>query len=225
MPGRATSGTLDAAHLGLYGVYRWGAAYLAGTLSYSHFDNDTTRTISSVGPAETAKGRFGSDQLGGRLQAGYKFAFDRFAVTPFAAVQYLQLWQHSYSEASITGAGTPGILGLNLQARTITSLPTFLGAQIDTRIAMAHGVTWVLFARASWVHEFMPDRNISAAMSLLPTGTFIVDGPRAASDAARIEAGGNLYVTKNVAFFGNFVGEYSNSTSSNAGNGGLRVTW
>jgi uncharacterized protein with beta-barrel porin domain len=56
-------------------------------------------------------------------------------------------------------------------------------------------------------------------------GTFIVDGPRAASDAARIEAGSNLYVTRNVAFFGNFIGEYSNRTSSNAGNGGLRVTW
>jgi outer membrane autotransporter protein len=83
----------------------------------------------------------------------------------------------------------------------------------------------VPFVRASWVHEFMPDRNIAAAMGLLPTGTFIVDGPRAASDSARIEAGSNLYVTRNIAFFGNFIGEYSNRSSSNAGNGGLRVTW
>jgi uncharacterized protein with beta-barrel porin domain len=225
VPGRATNGTLDAAHLGVYGVYRRGAAYLAGTLSYSHFDNSTIRTISGVGPRETATGRFGSDQFGGRLQAGYKFAFDRFAVTPFAAVQYLQLWQRGYAEASVTGAGTPGILGLSFQERTIASLPTFLGAQVDTRIAFAHGVTWAPFARASWVHEFMPDRSVAAAIGVLPTGTFIVDGPRAASDAARIEAGSNLYVTTNVAFFGNFVGEYSSRGASSAGNGGLRVVW
>jgi outer membrane autotransporter protein len=225
VPGRATNGTLDAAHLGLYGVQRWGAAYLAGTLSVSHFNNSTSRTITGIGPTETALGQFASDQFGGRLQAGYKLAFDRFAVTPFAAVQYLALWQHGYSEASFTTAGAPGILGLNVQGRTISSLPTFLGAQVDTRIAFAHGVTWAPFARASWVHEFMPDRSVAAALGVLPTGTFIVDGPRASSDAARIEAGSNLYVARNVAFFGNFVGEYSSRSSSNAGNGGLRVTW
>jgi outer membrane autotransporter protein len=79
--------------------------------------------------------------------------------------------------------------------------------------------------RASWVHEFMPDRNISAGLGVLPTGTFIVDGPRAAKDAARVEAGASFYVTRNVAFVANFVGEYSSHTSGSAGNGGLKVAW
>jgi uncharacterized protein with beta-barrel porin domain len=221
----STSGRLEAGHLGVYGAYRWGATHVAGTLSYSHFENDTNRTISGVGPTETAKGQFSSDQFGGRLQVGHKFVFDRFAVTPFAAVQYMQLWQRAYTEASSAGFGVPGILGLSFQSRTVPSLPTFLGAEINTRIAVAHGAVWAPFVRASWVHEFMPDRTVSAAMSILPTGTFIVDGPRAARDAARIEAGSNFYVTRNVAFFANFVGEYSGQTSSNAGNGGIRVSW
>jgi uncharacterized protein with beta-barrel porin domain len=221
----STSGRLEAGHLGVYGAYRWGATHVAGTLSYSHFENDTNRTISGVGPTETAKGQFSSDQFGGRLQVGHKFVFDRFAVTPFAAVQYMQLWQRAYTEASSAGFGVPGILGLSFQSRTVSSLPTFLGAEINTRIAVAHGAVWAPFVRASWVHEFMPDRTVAAAMSILPTGTFIVDGPRAARDAARIEAGSNLYLTKNIAVFGNFVGEYSGQTSSNAGNGGIRVSW
>jgi uncharacterized protein with beta-barrel porin domain len=225
VPGLSTSGRLNAAHFGMYGVYRWGATHVAGTLSYSHFTNDTTRTITGVGPTETAKGRFDSDQFGGRLQVGHQFMFDRFAVTPFAAVQYMQLWQHAYAETSFVGAGVPGILGLNFQSRTISSLPTFLGAEINTRIAVAHGAVWAPFVRASWVHEFMPDRTVAAAMSILPTGTFIVDGPRAARDAARIEAGSNFYVTKNMAIFASFVGEYSGHTSSNAGSGGIRVNW
>jgi outer membrane autotransporter protein len=225
VPGRATNGTLGGAHLGLYGVYRWGAAYLSGTLSYGHFRNDTTRTIVGVGATEIARGEFASDQFGGRLQAGRQFAFDQFRVTPFAAVQYMRLWQSGYGEASVTAAGAPGIFGLNVQPRTATSLPTFLGAEIDTRIDFAHGATLVPFARASWVHEFMPDRSIAAAMGILPTGTFIVDGPRAASDAARIEAGSNLYLRRNIAFFANFTGEYSSQGISNAGSGGLRVSW
>jgi outer membrane autotransporter protein len=146
-------------------------------------------------------------------------------VTPFAAVQYTQLWQRAYTESSSAGFGVPGILGLSFQSRSISSLPTFLGAEINTRIAAAHGAVWAPYVRASWVHEFMPDRSIAAAMSILPTGTFIVDGPRAASDAARIEAGSHFYLTRNVALFANFIGEYSSRTSSNAGNGGLRVSW
>jgi uncharacterized protein with beta-barrel porin domain len=71
----------------------------------------------------------------------------------------------------------------------------------------------------------MPDRSIAAAMGILPTGTFIVDGPHAFSDAARIEAGSNLYLRQNVSLFGTFVGEYSSRSSSSAGNAGLRVTW
>src|SRR5215510_2007236 len=225
VPGLSTSGRLEAGHLGVYGVYRWGATHVAGTLSYSRFTNDTTRTITGVGPTETAKGRFDSDQFGGRLQVGHQFFFDRFAVTPFAAVQYLQLWQHAFTETSFVGGGVPGILGLSFQSRTISSLPTFLGAEVNTRIAVAHGAVWAPFVRASWVHEFMPDRTVAAAMSILPTGTFIVDGPRAARDAARIEAGGNFYVTRNMAIFANFTGEYSAHTSSNAGTGGIRVNW
>ena len=225
VPGRATSGTIDGAHLGLYGIYRAGAAYLAGTLSYSHFDNSTTRIINGIGPSETATGSFGSHQFGGRLQAGYRFAFGSFAVTPFAAVQHLALRQSGYAEASVTVGGAPGLLGLNVQARAASSLPTFLGAQIDTRIAFAPGATLSPYLRAAWVHEFTPDRSITAGLGILPTGSFIVDGPRAARDAARLEAGANLQVNRRVTVFGSFVGDYAARVSSNAGNGGLRVTW
>ena len=149
VPGLSTSGRLQAAHLGVYGAYRWGATHVAGTLSYSHFENDTNRTISGVGPTETAKGQFGSDQFGSRLQVGHKFMFDRVAVTPFAAVQYTQLWQRAYTETSSAGFGVPGILGLSFQSRSISSLPTFLGAEINTRIAAAHGAFQARFLARS----------------------------------------------------------------------------
>jgi outer membrane autotransporter protein len=225
VPDRMTSGHLDGAHLGAFGVSRWGALYALGTASYGWFDNSTTRTIVGVGPAEFATGRFTSNALGGRLELGYRQPVQRLTVTPFAAVQFLQLWQRGYTETSITAAGAPGVLGLSVQPHAVSSLPTFLGAQVETRLTFDSGAIWAPFGRVSWVHEFEPQRDIAAALSLLPVGAFTVEGPRAASDSARVEAGANLYLTKSAALFGSFIGEFSNRGSIYSGNGGVRVTW
>jgi autotransporter-associated beta strand protein len=67
---RITSGHLDAAHFGGYGVKTWGWLYAAGALSFSTFRNSTTRTIAGIGPTETTTGSFGSNLLSGRLEVG-----------------------------------------------------------------------------------------------------------------------------------------------------------
>src|SRR5205823_1324321 len=145
---------LDGGHLGIYGVARWGALYAAGTLSYGHFENKTNRTITGIGPTETATGRFSSDQLSGRFELGWRQMFGRFAVTPFAAVQFAELWQNGYSETSTTFDGQPGVLGLTYGSRTVSSLPAFLGLQVDTNIRLENGSYLSPFARVAWVHEF-----------------------------------------------------------------------
>jgi outer membrane autotransporter protein len=222
---RATSGTLDGAHLGVYGMQTWGAAYLTGLVSYSRFDNSTTRMIAGVGPTETATGSFASDQLGARLEVGRTWAFDRFRVTPFAAIQVSELWQRGYTETSFTAAGAPGILGLSYQPVTVTSVPTFLGAQVDTRIALANGMAVAPFVRADWVHEFNPTRQITASFLTVPGATFTVDGARAASDSAKVDLGARILVNRNVALLASFNSEFSNAGQIYAGTGALRVNW
>jgi outer membrane autotransporter protein len=223
----ATRGQSDAGHIGAYGTGRFGPAlYVAGTFNYSRFDNSTTRTITGIGATETATAKFNSDEIGGRLELGWKQSYAGYQITPFAALQFLELWQPGFTETSVTAAGTPGVLGLSFQSRTVSSLPTFLGMQFDTRMPVAGWGTWAPFARASWVHEFEPTRSITAAFIALPgAGTFTVDGPRAASNAARIEAGSNLYATEHLSVFGSFIGEFSNRSQSYAGTGGLRLSW
>jgi outer membrane autotransporter protein len=156
---RATSGTLDGAHFGGYGVARAGPWYAAGTLAFSVFDNRTSRTIAGVGLTEIANGSFRSDLLNGRFELGVKQAFDAIAVSPFAAVQFAELWQRGDSETSIAATGAPGVLGLTYASRAVSSLPTFLGVQLDARLTLANGMTWTPYARASWVHEFEPTRG------------------------------------------------------------------
>ncbi len=219
---RITSGHLEGAHVGGYGVKTWGSLYAAGTLGFSTFRNSETRSIAGIGPTETASGSFGSNLLSGRVEVGWKQAFNWFAVTPFAAVQFAELWQNGFTETNPVPAGAAGPLGLTYGSISVSSLPTFVGAQFDTRFAFSNGMALSPYARLSWVHEFFPTRSINPSFIALPGAAFTVDGPRASSDAARIDAGAKL---PNAWLFASFDGEFSNRGQSYAGKGGVRVAW
>lgn len=221
---RATSGRLDGAHVGAYAMQRFGATYVSGQLAYSHFNNSTTRTITGVGADEIARGSFGSDQVGGRLEIGHAYDFGAVAATPFAALQAARLWEAGYTESSVTGAG-PGVLGLSYAARNVSSLPLFLGSKFDARYDLGGGMMWMPSANLAWVHEFSPTRSVTAALVSLPVTAFTVEGARAASDAARVELGSRLVLNSWSELSARFTGEFSNVGQSYAGTGSLRITW
>jgi uncharacterized protein with beta-barrel porin domain len=75
------------------------------------------------------------------------------------------------------------------------------------------------------VHEFNPNRAIDAAFLALPGAGLTVDGPRAARDAARIDAGAKLAFAPNAWLFASFDGEFSSRSQSYAGRGGLKIAW
>jgi outer membrane autotransporter protein len=222
---RITSGYLEGAHVGGYGVKTWGSLYAAGALSFGTFRNSETRSIAGIGPTETATGSFGSNLFSGRVEVGAKQVFGRFAVTPFAAVQFAELWQNGFTETNPVPAGAAGPLGLTYGSIRVSSLPTFVGAQFDTRFAFSNGMVLSPYGRLSWVHEFNPTRAIDATFIALPGAAFTVDGPRASSDAARIDAGAKLAIGPNAWLFASFDGEFSDRGQSYAGKGGVRVAW
>jgi outer membrane autotransporter protein len=221
----STSGDLTAAHLGVYGAKRWGAFYAMATIAYARIDNDTTRTITGAGPTETATGSFDSDLLAGRVEIGWRNELGRYALTPFATVQYSELWQHSYSETSTTSGGGPGILGLSYAAQAASSFPISLGAQIDSRFDLANGASVTPYARLAWLHEFKPDSRIDASFISVPGASFTVAGARAASDAAKIDSGLRLALNEQTALSASFNSELAGHSRTYAGTGGLRVTW
>jgi outer membrane autotransporter protein len=222
---RSTSGHLEGGHLGGYGVKTWGLGfYTAGALSFNTFRNSTTRTIAGVGPTEVATGSFGSNLFSARLEVGSKQTIGLASVTPFAAIQFSQLWQNGFTETNVPPAGA-GVLGLTERSVAVSSLPTFLGAQFDTRAYLPNGMILSPYTRVSWVHEFMPTRNVTASFIALPSTLFTVDGPRAASDAARIEVGSKLAITQSVKAFASFDGEFSNRSQAYAGKAGFSAAW
>lgn len=222
---RATSGQQEAGQLGVYGVQKWGQLYAAGALSLGVYDTSTTRTIVGVGPTQQATGRFSSAALTGRLEVGWRLPWmNALSVTPFAAVQVAQLWQSSFTETNVAPAGF-GPLGLSYDARRTSSLPIYLGAQLDTRYQLSNGMLLLPYARVSWVHEFNRARDLAAAFIVLPDAAFSVDGARVAANAARVNLGSSIAIKRNVSLFANFDGEFASSSQSYAGKGGLRAAW
>jgi len=221
----ATNGDLTTGHVGLHAAKRWGARYASAALTYAHTANDTTRTITGVGPAETATGRFGSDMLAGRMEMGWRHDLGRMAVTPFGAVQYSELWQRGYAEGSTTSTGAPGVLGLSYAAQAIASFPLTLGAQIDARLALINGQVLTPYARLAWVHEFKPDSRIDASFISVPGAAFTVAGARSARDAAQINAGAKLALNATTALTASLNSEVSERSRTIAATGGLMAAW
>ncbi|MCW5693040.1 MAG: autotransporter domain-containing protein [Pseudolabrys sp.] len=221
----STSGHADAGHVGVYALKTFGAAYLAGALHYAHASNDTDRTISGIGITEQAKGSFDSDQFGGRLELGWRTAMRSITLTPFAAIAPTTLWQQGYSETSTTSTGAPGILGLTYQSNRVSSVPGFLGLQVDGRFTFDNGTTLLPFARVSWVHEFDTNRSVTASFINITGGSFTVEGASADANALRLEGGGSYALNPRASLFASVNSQLSSHSQSFAGMGGLRLGW
>ena len=223
------NGRATGVHVGLYGQHDWQSVYVNAALAYSRFDGSAIRPITGIGTTETAKSYAISSQLAGRIEVGRPFEVARFeggalGLTPFAAVQPSVLWTPGIAESSVTATGQPGVFALNYQAQSTGSLPTFLGVQLDVRTELqSRPLTGWL--RASWVHEFLTSRSVTAGFTVLPGSTFTVDGARAASDAARFDFGVKYAVGNQTSLFANGNVELSNRGQSLAGTVGLRIVW
>jgi subtilase-type serine protease len=224
------SGRATGAHFGVYGLYDAQTFYVTGALAYSHFDGNATRVIAGIGSTETAKSSAISNELAGRFELGRPFEVAKWdsgqlGATPFVALQPAQLWTPAIAESSVAQSGGPGVFALNYQAQSTTSLPTFLGAQLDgqTEINARALSAWV---RAAWVHEFLADRSVTAGFTVLPgSSSFTVDGARAASNAARLDLGVKYAVGSQTSLYANGNVELSDRGQTLAGTVGLRIMW
>lgn len=220
-PNANTSGSLKGVQAGVYATKSWGPYYATGSLAYGYSDNSTTRTIVGLGPTETAEGSYSSNQFSGRIEAGRRFMAEEYGVTPFAALEGSNLWQSGYTETSTQDNGSAGVMGLTYQAQQAGSLPTTLGVQLDTRIQSEDGKIWAPYLRLGWQHEFMPARDVNAALTAIPDNGFTAQGARAASDTAMIDLGVKVLVNRSLSLFANGSSQMAGDFLSYGGKAGI----
>lgn len=224
MSANGASGQATGTHVGVYGLHDWRAFYVNAAMVFSRFDGSLTRQVTGIGTTETERSQAVATQFGGRVEVGRPFAVGQASITPFAALQPSQFWQPATTETGTTANGGPGVFALSYQGQSTTSLPSFLGAQIDGRTEIdSHAASaWL---RLAWVHEFMTARPVTAGFSGLPGSQFTVDGATAASDAARIDLGARYALNAQMALFANATAELSNRGQGVGGSVGLKWVW
>ena len=220
---RITSGHLEGAHFGGYGVKTWGSLYAAGALSFSTFRNSTTRSIVGIGPTETATGSFGSNLLSGRFEvgceAGIRLGSRSRRLRP---CRFAQLWQNGFTETNPVPVGAADPLGLSYGSTERHLAADILGRPVRYPFRVS-AMAWCCRPTRGCrgCTNSSPIARSTPTFIALPGAAFTVDGPRAASDAARIEAGAKLAIRPNAWLFASFDGEFSDRSQSYAGKGGL----
>ncbi len=235
-PERFTSGTSQGNHAALYGAMQFDKAYVTGIVSAGVFQNTTRRFVGIPGTllalpggavgipgfSEHLNGRFDSVSIGGRFEAGYRMSAGAWELTPFAAAQFDVLRNDAYSE--IVGAGRSQT-GLDFSARTVTSLPTFVGAQLKTQFDLGRGMTLASSVRASWRHEWSTPRMTESAFSAAPGYLFTVQGVQPSRDALRVDVTEKLMLDRHVSLFASFSGDFSSTSQGYFGTVGLKAQW
>ncbi|HEX5845996.1 MAG TPA: autotransporter outer membrane beta-barrel domain-containing protein [Rhodoplanes sp.] len=211
-------GNSDAFQAALYGVTRFGPAYLAGALAFAEHWMATDRHAFL---RDHLTARFDAESWGGRLEGGWRFATVLGGIAPYAAVQAQSFRTPAYSETDATGGG----FGLAYNARNASDTRSELGARFDHKLPLADMALLALHARAAWAHDWVSDPALTAAFQTLPGASFIVNGAAPVPNSALLSAGGELRFLNGWALGARFDGEFANRAETYAGTGTLRYAW
>jgi outer membrane autotransporter protein len=211
-------GKSDAFQAGAYGATRWGAAYVAAALSYTHHWMSTDRFAFA---SEHLTASFNAQSIGARVESGYRFATLFGGLTPYAAVQAQNFRTPSYSETNVNGGG----FGLAYNGRTGSDTRSELGARFDRLLALNPNAVLTLRARLAWAHDWVSDPVLAAAFQTLPGASFIVNGATPAKNSALASAGTELRLANGVTLLGKFDGEFASRSTTYAGTGTIRYSW
>jgi outer membrane autotransporter protein len=211
-------GRSDAFSGGVYAKTRSGPWYLAGALAAADHWFDTNR-IAAFGDQLTA--RFNGQSIGGRVEAGYRYAVQpMIGIAPYAALQAQGFHTPRYSETDVTAGG----FGLTYNAMSASDTRGELGARFDD-LTMLGAMPLVLRSRLAWAHDWVSNPALGAAFQTLPGASFTVNGAAPPKDSALATAAAELHMTKNWSLAAKFDGEFARASQTYAGTGTLRYAW
>ncbi len=211
------SGRSDAFQAGIYGISRFGSAYIAGALAFANHWFTTSR--SALGDQLAAD--FIGQSYGARLESGYRVAvLPKLGVTPYGALQLQDFHTPAYSEGDVTGSG----LSLSYGSMNATDVRTELGSRFDAP-TLLYDKPLVLYGRLAWAHDFVSNPTLSASFQTLPTSSFTVFGAPIPHDSALTTAGVQLFVFPDWSLIAKFDGEFASGSQTYAASGTLRYLW
>jgi outer membrane autotransporter protein len=220
-------GHSDMLQAAVYSVTRVDAAYLSAALAYAWHRVSTDRVLSVAG-TDDLTARFSANNVGGRIEGGYRFAVpDVFflpgsGITPYAAFQEQAFRTPSYSEIAASGSPT---FALAYVAQTTTTTRTELGVWFDRMIALDNGTILTLRSREAWAHDHWSDPRVTAMFQSLPGSSFTEFGAAPARDLLLSSAGAEVRFKNGVAVAGWFDSELAKGSQTYTGTARLSYMW
>lgn len=207
---RASSGSADSFHLGLYGGTQWGAVAFRTGLAYGWHNVETSRSVDFPGFSDDLTASYDAGTFQAFAELGYDVTAGDVALEPFANVAYVNHRTGSYAE-------TGGAAALFSPGRTSDTAFTTLGVRAATAFKVV-GVDMKARGMIGWRHAF-GDTTPVAAHAFAEGGSFTVAGASIARNAALVEIGFDVGLTPTATLGLGYAGQFA----SNASDHGIRA--
>lgn len=218
------SGRSDLFQAGAYLRHVEGPAYVSAALAYG-WQNVTTDRVVAITGVDRLHAGFNANALSARAESGYRFVARwsgaEFGVAPYAAGQFATVALPPYAESVLSGSNA---FALGYAAKSVTDPRTELGIRADKTFVAANGLL-LLRGRLAWLHDFNPDRAVSATFQGLPDASFVVNGAAQAADSALMTAAVENIWLNGWSAAATFDGEFSAVTRAYAGKAVVRFAW
>lgn len=212
-----SSSDVDSALVALYAGTSFGPRNIRFGGSYAFSQVDASRTIAYPGYFEQAKADYNAGVGQVFAEVSQAFAAGQVALEPFAGLAYVHVATDSFTE---TGASA----GLSADSSSSGLGYSSLGIRAATTMQLASGMALKPHAGLTWQHAF-GDVTPEAQMAFIsvPTASFTVAGAPLARDAALVELGLDLDLTRQVGIGVSYLGQYGDDVAVNALQADLRL--
>lgn len=203
----------DFLQASLYGLMRFGSAYLASAFAFGNHWMETSRSALGYG----LTGGFQSQNYAGRIEAGLR-DIALLGVAPYVAAQEQVFVMPGYSESDPMASS----FALSYAGRSFTDARAEVGARFDRAVGVFGPATLALRGRAAYAHDWVSDPTLAAAFAILPGTGFGVEGARPGRNAAVASIGPELRMGGDTTLFARFDGEFSDRGQVYLGRVGFR---
>ena len=211
---RASSGSSDNYHLGVYGGTQAGALGVRSGLAYTWHNVETARSVAFGSFSDSLAGdyRAGTFQAYGEL--GYRIDTASASFEPFANLAYVNLHTDGYTEKG-------GAAALTSAARTTDTTFTTLGIRASTSLDLGNVATTAR-GMIGWRHAF-GDFIPTVTQAFAGSDAFTIAGAPIARNAAVLEAGLDFAVSDSATLGVSYTGQFGSGARDNGAKADLRV--
>ncbi|MGN6772489.1 MAG: autotransporter outer membrane beta-barrel domain-containing protein, partial [Rhizobiaceae bacterium] len=206
--GRASSGSSDSYHLGLYGGTEMGALGLRSGLAYSWHDISTARSVAFPGFADSLSADYNAGTFQAFGEAGYRIDTASASFEPFANLAYVSLHTDSFAEKG-------GAAALTSAGQTTDTTFTTLGVRASTGFDLG-GMTATARGMVGWRHAFGDTTPLATpAFAFAGANSFTIAGVPIAKDAAVLEAGLDFAISDRATLGLSYSGQFGSNATDN----------